>query len=159
MLSSMMKEHQGKQQSRKDEIEKKRQEALECATNLTSLLVDHLNEGVAQAYLNQRKLDAEAKQLHTNITQFSKLAGQWMTLMENMNKAVNELGDLKNWSQSIERDMMVVSSSLEYAYKVGVTSGSSVSAVSSSTNNPTSVKVTTSHPLPTQESQPSTSRQ
>jgi hypothetical protein len=161
----MVKEHQVKQQTRKEEIEKKRQEALESATNLTSLLVDHLNEGVAQAYLNQRKLDAEAKQLQTNVTQFSKLAGQWMTLMENMNKAVNELGDLENWSKAIERDMMVISSSLEYAYKVGVSPGSSTTAVSSSSatpqvNSSSAVKVTTSHPLPTsQQKTPSSSRQ
>ena len=44
---------------------------------------------MAQAYLNQRKLDAEAKQLQANITQFSKQATQWLTLMENMNRAVN----------------------------------------------------------------------
>jgi len=63
MLSSMLKEHQAKQQARKDEVEQKRIDAL-CAVNqLTGALVDHLNEGVAQAYLNQRKLDAEAKQL------------------------------------------------------------------------------------------------
>ena len=153
MLSSMVREHQSKQQTRKEDIERKRQEALGVATELTSHLVDHLNEGVAQAYLNQRKLDAEAKQLHTNITQFSKQAGQWMTLMENMNKAVNELGDLKNWSKSIESDMRIISSSLEYAYKVGVP-GSNL-APSSSTASSVGVTVATSHPIPPQ--QPSTS--
>jgi len=127
----MVKEHQAKQQARKDEVEIKRQQALSAATNLTSHLVDHLNEGVAQAYLNQRKLDAEAKQLQTNITQFSKSATQWMTLMEGVNKAVNELGDLSNWSRAIESDMRTISSALEYAYKVGVP-GSGVNVSSSS---------------------------
>ena len=146
----MVREHQTKQQARKEEIETKRQEALAVATELTSHLVDHLNEGVAQAYLNQRKLDAEAKQLHTNITQFSKQAGQWMTLMENMNKAVNELGDLKNWSKSIESDMRIISSSLEYAYKVGVPGSNLVPSTSTSSGSSIGVTVATSHPIPPQ---------
>ena len=45
MLSSMVKEHQARQQARKEEIERKKQDALVAATNLTSALVDHLNEG------------------------------------------------------------------------------------------------------------------
>jgi len=119
MLSSMIKEHQQKQSQRKEDIEKKRQEALTAANEVTSALVDHLNEGVAQAYLNQRKLDAEAKQLQQNVTQFGKQTAQWLDLMEKLNKSVNELGDVENWAKSIEADMRLISTSLEYAYKVG----------------------------------------
>lgn len=45
MLSSLVKEHQVRQQAKKEEIEKKKQDALVAANNLTSALVDHLNEG------------------------------------------------------------------------------------------------------------------
>lgn len=44
---------------------------------------------VAQAYINQRKLDSEAKQLQQNIGQFSKTTAQWLELMEKLNKSVN----------------------------------------------------------------------
>ena len=44
-LSALVKEHQAKQQARKEEIEKKKQEALVAANSLTSALVDHLNDG------------------------------------------------------------------------------------------------------------------
>ena len=33
--------------------------------------------------------------------------------------AEQELGDMKNWAASIESDLRLISSSLEYAYKVG----------------------------------------
>lgn len=112
MLSSMLKDHLGKQQERKEEIETKKAEAAEAVNDLTHHLVDHLNDGwghfillgalaeynnwsclvfsrrVAQAYLNQRKLDAETKQLQANVAQFSKQANQWLVLMQSLNKSV-----------------------------------------------------------------------
>lgn len=120
MLGQLVKEHQIKQGERKEEIERKKQSALNAANQLTSALVDHLNEGVSQAYLNQRKLDMEAKQLHANITQLSKQANGWLNLMEGLNKAVNELGDVKNFAKCIEADMRLISTSLEYSYSLSM---------------------------------------
>lgn len=119
MLSSLLKEHQQRQHLRREEQERKKKEATAAASALTAAMVDHLNVGVAQAYLNQRKLDAEAKQLHTNATNFSKQAANWLHLVDNFNHALKELGDIENWAKSIEADMRTVSSALEYAYKVG----------------------------------------
>ena len=34
-------------------------------------LLDHLNVGVVQAYLNEKRFDAEAKRLHGNGTEFA----------------------------------------------------------------------------------------
>ena len=72
---------------------------------------------VAQTYLNQRKLDSEAKQLHTNIEQFSRSMNQWMTLMNGFNDSLKQLGDVENWAKVIENDMREVSSILEYVFK------------------------------------------
>ena len=69
--------------------------------------------------MNQRKLDSEAKQLVTNVTQFSSSVSQWLNLMDSFNKSLKQLGDVENWAKAIESDMRIVSSSLEYAYKVG----------------------------------------
>ncbi|GBO29954.1 hypothetical protein AVEN_20566-1, partial [Araneus ventricosus] len=45
MLSSIVKEHQSKQSAKREELEKKRKEAVVAASTLTSALVDHLNVG------------------------------------------------------------------------------------------------------------------
>ncbi|XP_074604988.1 biogenesis of lysosome-related organelles complex 1 subunit 1 [Brevipalpus obovatus] len=119
MLSSMMKEHLKRQQEKREEIAKKKVAATELVGDVTNHLVNHLNDGVAQAYLNQRKLDSETKQLQTNVVQFSKQANQWLNLVKTLDKSVKELGDVENWAKKIENDLKVISSALEYVYKVG----------------------------------------
>ncbi|XP_023175523.1 biogenesis of lysosome-related organelles complex 1 subunit 1 [Drosophila hydei] len=117
MLGSMVKEHHSKQSKRKQEQEVRRKEAIEASNELTQSLVDHLNVGVAQAYLNQKRLDVEAKQLHVGATNFAKQTHQWLQLIDNFSSALKELGDVENWARSIEGDMQVIQQTLELAYK------------------------------------------
>lgn len=72
---------------------------------------------MAQAYLNQKRLDGEAKQLHVGATNFAKQTQQWLQLIDNFSSALKELGDVENWARSIETDMQVIQNTLEIAYK------------------------------------------
>lgn len=117
MLSSIVKEHQQKQLVKKEIQEVKRKEACAAASDLTQALVDHLNVGVAQAYLNQKKLDAEAKQLHVSATNFAKQTQQWLSLVESFSGALKELGDVENWAKTIEGDVRTITTTLEIVYK------------------------------------------
>jgi hypothetical protein len=67
--------------------------------------------------LNQRKLDAEAKQLQTNATNFAKQTQSWLHLVESFSNALKEIGDVENWARSIEGDMRTIATALEYSYK------------------------------------------
>ncbi|KAJ8024986.1 Biogenesis of lysosome-related organelles complex 1 subunit 1 [Holothuria leucospilota] len=117
MLSSLVREHQAKQAARRDIQERRRKEAIISASNVTKALVENLNNRVAIAYNNEKKLDAEAKQLQANAALFAKQSMQWLQLIENFNQALKELGDVENWSKSLESDMQTIASALEYAYK------------------------------------------
>ncbi|KAK9718413.1 GCN5-like protein 1 (GCN5L1) [Popillia japonica] len=127
MLSSMVKEHMSKQVAVKEGQETKRKEACAAASQLTQALVDHLNVGVAQAYLNQKRvaqaylnqkrLDAEAKQLHASSTNFAKQTQQWLNIVELFSSALKELGDVENWAKTIEGDVRLITNALENVYK------------------------------------------
>ncbi|ESO84555.1 hypothetical protein LOTGIDRAFT_222056 [Lottia gigantea] len=117
MLSNLVKQHQMRQTARKEIQEKRKKDAIVASTALSHVLVDHLNSGVAQAYVNQKKLDTETKILQANASQFSKQTIQWLKLIEDFNTALKEIGDVENWARSIETDMRTISSALEYAYR------------------------------------------
>jgi len=117
MLSSILKEHQSSQQRRRELEETRRIEAVNATNKLSHALVDHLNTGVAQAYINQKKIDSEAKQLQANAQAFARQTNDWLTLLDRFNEALKEIGDVENWARSIEGDMRTISSALEYAYK------------------------------------------
>uniref|UniRef100_A0A4W6E066 Biogenesis of lysosome-related organelles complex 1 subunit 1 n=1 Tax=Lates calcarifer TaxID=8187 RepID=A0A4W6E066_LATCA len=127
MLSRLLKEHQAKQNERK-ELQGKWLLAPvfhTAATCLTEALVDHLNVGVAQAYINQRKLDHEVKTLQVQASQFSKQTAQWISMVEGFNQALKEIGDVENWARSIEMDMRTIATALEYVHKGQLQSASS----------------------------------
>lgn len=83
---------------------------------------------MAQAYLNQKKLDAEAKQLHTSAQAFSKQTQQWLTLVESFSNALKELGDVENWAKTIEGDVRTITTALEIVYKTTQEQNSSLSS-------------------------------
>ncbi|XP_055372715.1 biogenesis of lysosome-related organelles complex 1 subunit 1 [Condylostylus longicornis] len=142
MLSSMVKEHESRKEIKKEEQEIRRKDALDASRELTQALVDHLNVGVAQAYLNQKRLDAEAKQLQIGATNFAKQTQQWLHLIDNFTTALKELGDVENWAKSIENDMHVITDCLEIAYKKvrqpvpAISGAESVEAGANASGNP-----------------------
>lgn len=69
------------------------------------------------AYVNQKRIDAETKQLQGNVQQFAKQAANWLKLIEELNRSLRELGDVVNWSRHIELEMRTIATSLESAYR------------------------------------------
>lgn len=117
MLSRLVKEHQARQSKFKEEQEKRKKEAQESVKAFTSSLVDALNSEVEQAYENQKRLDQETKKLQAQAARYMKQAQQWKGLMDGFHKALKDLGDLEQWARTIEADMNIVVSTLEYAYR------------------------------------------
>ena len=56
-----------------------------------SLLIEVYLSRVAQAYVNQKKLDAENKLLHANTEKFIKQTQQWLKLVDNFSVSLKVL--------------------------------------------------------------------
>lgn len=117
MLSRIVREHQDKQAAFREQQDRRRKAAVAAVNKCTGAMVDSLNSGVEKSYENQRKLDKEAKALQAHSTRYVKQTGQWLTLVEGFHKNLKSLGDLEQWAKTIEADMRVVVTTLEYAYR------------------------------------------
>ncbi|CAK9304772.1 unnamed protein product [Gordionus sp. m RMFG-2023] len=113
MLSNLLKEHQNEIHKYKEDCNKKKLEAIEASKNLVSTIVDNVNESVARAYINQKQIENASKKLQIQINQYIKNTNQWLSLMENFHKSLKEIGDIENWSISIEKDLQFISEKLE----------------------------------------------
>lgn len=116
-LSEMIKEHNAKQNIAKELQEKRKNESIVAINNLTEAVVEHLNIRVSHAYSNQKRLDVECKKLEENSAKLARHAEQWIELIDQMNQVLKEIGDVENWSRSIENDIIVISSTLEQVNK------------------------------------------
>lgn len=116
MFASMLKEHQRAQEELKTEINNKRIVAEKAVEDLTAQSVRGLNDGIAQAYLNQHKLDSETRKLQANLVKLTKQAQQWMIACDNLNNAVKDLGDVATWTKTIEADVKHIAKVIEDAH-------------------------------------------
>ncbi|KAI7858142.1 biogenesis of lysosome-related organelles complex-1 subunit 1 [Circinella umbellata] len=116
-LAQLLKSHQQRQSERKRENEQLRKEAVTTVNELTDSLNDHLNEGVSEVFVRQKELEQASRKLSTQTTKYTKQTKQWLTLVDEFNTALKELGDVKNWATVMENDMRTIMSTLEFVHQ------------------------------------------
>ena len=99
--------------------------------------MDGVNKDVSETFLKQKKIEREIKGLEEQCNSFAKRTSQWLGMVDKFNNSLKvhnskktlsmfsllfimpkkELGDIENWSKTIETDMNEIAKSLEYVHK------------------------------------------
>ncbi len=62
--------------------------ALESVGVVTSALLDSVNSGVAEVFVNQEELEREVKQLQTQSVRLAKSANEWASMVGDVSRAL-----------------------------------------------------------------------
>eukprot|EP00727_Mastigamoeba_balamuthi_P003741 m51a1_g13364 putative biogenesis of lysosome-related organelles complex 1 subunit 1 (122) ;mRNA; f:1547-2049 len=114
--------HQAKAQQapQRDEVERLRKLAVASTAAVTDSMIDSVNAGVAAVFANQRALDTEARTLQQQTARFSRQTHMWVTVAEQYNRAMKELGDIENWARVMEQDLLAITTALEAIHSPSV---------------------------------------
>ena len=113
MLKALVQDHKHQQRALRKQRDDVRKQSVEAISRLTGVLLDSVNQGVAQVYANQQKLEDKCKSLQNQTAVFTKQTQKWLTLYRGFNESLMELGDVKNWASTMEADLAEIASALE----------------------------------------------
>uniref|UniRef100_A0A7N0VM53 Biogenesis of lysosome-related organelles complex 1 subunit 1 n=2 Tax=Kalanchoe fedtschenkoi TaxID=63787 RepID=A0A7N0VM53_KALFE len=88
----------------RDSTEKAKNNAIRSASQLSELLVDTVNSGVQNAFVNEERIEMEIGALTETIVRYGKQTDQWLAATQAINTAIKEIGDFENWMKMIEYD-------------------------------------------------------
>jgi len=71
-----------------------------------------LKDRISNIHTNAQSLDSQSKQLKSRTQQLSKTSRQWSSLAEGARGRLKEVGDVQNWAEMIERDLLILEETL-----------------------------------------------
>ncbi|KAF7722749.1 Bioproteinsis of lysosome- organelles complex 1 subunit 1 [Apophysomyces ossiformis] len=65
----------------------------------------------------QKVLEQELRGLVDQTARYTRQTKQWLSLVDNFNSALKEIGDIENWATVMEHDMRTIMSTLEFVHQ------------------------------------------
>ncbi|KAL3649195.1 biogenesis of lysosome-related organelles complex 1 subunit 1 [Castilleja foliolosa] len=111
-LLQMFNDHNLASVQLRDHTEKAKKEAIRNAARVSNLLVNTVNGGVQEVFINEKRIEMEIRALATTIMRFSKQTQQWLAASHAINNAVKEIGDFENWMKTMELDCKSITAAI-----------------------------------------------
>ncbi|GAV58644.1 GCN5L1 domain-containing protein [Cephalotus follicularis] len=92
--------------------EQAKKDAIRKAARVSDLLVDAVNGGVEECFINEKRIELEIRALAATVTQFVKQTDQWLLATHSINTAIKEIGDFENWMKTMEFDCKSITTAI-----------------------------------------------
>ncbi|XP_014503575.1 biogenesis of lysosome-related organelles complex 1 subunit 1 [Vigna radiata var. radiata] len=93
--------------------EKAKKDAIRKTERVSDLLVEAVNGGVHESFINQKRIELEIRALAATITRFMKQTDQWLATTHALNTALKEIGDFENWMKIMEYDCKNITTAIQ----------------------------------------------
>ncbi|XP_051131020.1 biogenesis of lysosome-related organelles complex 1 subunit 1 [Andrographis paniculata] len=111
-LLQMIGDHNHAAAELRERTDKAKQEAVRKAMRVSDLLVNAVNGGVQEIFINEKRIEMEIRALARTIARFSKQTEQWHAASHAINTAIKEIGDFENWMKTMELDCKSISAAI-----------------------------------------------
>ncbi|CAH1429112.1 unnamed protein product [Lactuca virosa] len=111
-LLRLVNDHQNSAIRLREHTEKSKKEAIKSASRVSDLLVEAVNGGVEECFVNEKRIEVEIRALKTTIKRFAKQTDQWLASTHAINNAIKEIGDFENWMKTMELDCKSIAAAI-----------------------------------------------
>ncbi|XP_021909811.1 biogenesis of lysosome-related organelles complex 1 subunit 1 [Carica papaya] len=87
-LLKLLQDHQKNSLRLRENTEKAKKDAIRNAVRVSDLLVDAVNGGVQECFLNEKRIEMEIRALTSTITRFMRQTDQWLAASHAINTAI-----------------------------------------------------------------------
>ncbi|KAL6967791.1 hypothetical protein U1Q18_042984 [Sarracenia purpurea var. burkii] len=87
-LLQLINDHHHKSVGIREHTEKAKKDAIRCANRVSDLLVDAVNGGVQETFINEKRIELEIRALAATVMRFAKQTNQWLAASHSINTAV-----------------------------------------------------------------------
>ncbi|KAJ2448968.1 hypothetical protein EV183_005147 [Coemansia sp. RSA 2336] len=115
-LADILREHQSAQLETKRQTEQLRKAAVRDIGDLCDTATTSLSAQLTQITANQREIESLSRDCVQLVQQHVRSTTKWTKLVDQFNGSLKELGDVQNWAEVIERDMLDVAATLEVVH-------------------------------------------
>ncbi|KAL7142055.1 hypothetical protein ABFS83_08G096800 [Erythranthe nasuta] len=111
-LLQMITNHNHASAKLREHTDKSKKEAIQSAARVSDQMVNAVNGGVQDIFINEKRIEMEIRALTSTIMRFSKQTDQWLAASHAINNAVKEIGDFENWMKTMELDCKSISAAI-----------------------------------------------
>jgi len=103
------------QESTAKEVEEARTAVTASLSSIGNSVTADLQARANDLHENAAAIEKQEKELAKQTAALAKQNDQFQTLLDKSTKSLNEVGDVQNWAEMIERDLLVVEETLRLA--------------------------------------------
>uniref|UniRef100_A0A0E0CJ06 Biogenesis of lysosome-related organelles complex 1 subunit 1 n=1 Tax=Oryza meridionalis TaxID=40149 RepID=A0A0E0CJ06_9ORYZ len=92
--------------------ERAKLDAVRSAARVADLLVATVDGGVQELYINERRIEFEARALLATIARYRKQTDQWLAATNAINSVLKEIGDFENWMKIMDFDCKSINAAI-----------------------------------------------
>ncbi|KAL6640569.1 hypothetical protein ACP70R_021692 [Stipagrostis hirtigluma subsp. patula] len=111
-LLQIVHQHHHQALRQRQHTERAKKDALRSAVRVADLLVDTVDGGVQELFVNEKRIELEARALLGTIARYRKQTDQWLAATSAVNSVLKEIGDIENWMKIMDFDCKSINAAI-----------------------------------------------